>query len=967
MDGYPEMSDQSADLWPLVDALKSITSLYDANGRTLVLRMISHELGHDLPVVEYPQASAHLFSIVLSCQEYPGGLAALLKVLDFLESGSMSMVSVSRIISRLLQTDSKLNSEPYAAASSPVVLRPAHHRYSQLGPVSRPHIWGAVPLRNPGFVGREDLLERLRERLIEPGTTAVLPEALHGMGGVGKSQTVVEYIYRHASEYDVIWWIPAEHASLITSSFVELARRFDLPSGSAEVAIPAVVDALRRGEPPFSRWLLVFDNADRPDVVSPFFPASGHIVVTSRNSEWAGVARTVAVDVFARSESIELLRSRGGDITENDADRLAEALGDLPLAIEQAAAWRALTGMPVDEYLQLLDEHVPELLGAEPPGAEFGHRPSVVAVWNVSLNRLRKDHLAALQLLQMCAFFGPEPISRNLFTGIRAAQVADAQVPDALSDPIKFNRAIRELSRYSLAKIDHRSNTIQVHRLIQTVVKSQLSAAEQADISHGVHVLLAYGDPGDPASPLTWPRYAELLPHATNSNVSHCRRPDSWVRRLLINLVRYLINCGDFGNAKDLAHATLTLWRQDLGETHADTLAMARRCGVSLRRLGRLREAQTLNEHTYELVRQTFGEDSELTLNVADTLRADMRSQGLFSKELEMQQDIFERSRQVLGVDDPYTLKYATNLAACLRLNGKFTEARDVDEETLRRKKGVLGEDHPNTFLSLNALAMDLRECGQWLKACRLQEDTFTRQRVVIGEDHPRTIGAMRNLAVARRMAGLYAGARDLSEQCVQCYRRRQGDRHLDTITAEMSLSADLRKLGELAESEKIGRRSYELFVQSHGSNHPYTLISAINLASTLRLMDEVNDAYELDQATLVQLRQQFGADHPFTLVSATNTASDLAALGEFPAAHDMDADTLERSSRMLGGDHPATLAVALNLSFDLDRLGRDGPATNLRTWTMAGFRQALGDDHPAISAAVRSVRANCDTDTMQL
>src|ERR1044072_5675640 len=164
-------------------------------------------------------------------------------------------------------------------------------------------------------------------------STAVLPEALHGMGGVGKSQTVVEYIYRHASEYDVIWWIPAEQPSQISSSLVELAQRLGLQvPGTADAAVPGVLEALRRGEP-YSRWLLVFDNADRPDVVSPFFPAvsgdTGHIVVTSRNSQWSGVARTVEVHLSTRKESKELLRRAGGEISEEDANELAEALGDL--------------------------------------------------------------------------------------------------------------------------------------------------------------------------------------------------------------------------------------------------------------------------------------------------------------------------------------------------------------------------------------------------------------------------------------------------------------------------------------------------------------------------------------------------------------------------------------------------------------------------------------------------------------
>ncbi|MEV7094979.1 FxSxx-COOH system tetratricopeptide repeat protein [Amycolatopsis sp. NPDC051045] len=831
----------------------------------------------------------------------------------------------------------------------------------------RPQIWGSVPLRNPDFVGRTELLERLRSRLVQAGgATAVLPEALHGMGGVGKSQTVVEYIYRHASEYDVIWWIPSEHDTQISSSMVELSKRLGLQVPStADAAVPAVLEALRKGEP-FSRWLLIFDNADRPDIVSRFFPAisteSGHIVVTSRNSQWSGVARTVEVDLFTREESKELLRRAGGGVTEEEADELAEALGDLPLAIEQAAAWRAQTGMPVSEYLELLDQNLAELMEDD---VSADYQRSVAAAWNVPLSRLRTAHPAALQLLQVCAFFGPEPIARGLFTGVRAAPVPE-ELAKALSEPIRLNRAIREISRYSLARLDHRSNTLQLHRLVQSVLKNQLPEADRDLMRHAVHILLAHGDPGEPENSLNWSRYAELLPHAMVSRVIECRS-DAWVRGLVINLVRYLISSGDYRGARETSSQALAEWRANFGETDPDTLSMARLQGVSLSRLGLAAEARELNARTFEQVRETMGEENELFLNVANTVRQDMRLEGRFDRELEMGEDIFERSRRVLGEDDPATLAAGNNLAGSLRLNGLFFRARDLDEDIWRRKKIVLGEEHIDTFLTLNALAMDLRECGLYVEACRLQEETLERQREVVGADHPRTIGAMRNLAVARRKAGLHDGAYELSVECVERYRRRHGDQHLDTITSETCLAADLRHLGDLAESRRICESSYRVFVESYGPQHPFTLVSAITLGITLRLIGDVERACELDRNTTDALKSVFGGDHPFTMVSAANLASDLAARGEVEAARELDLETLERSGRTLGKDHPATLAVALNLSLDLKALGEGEEANRLHAVTVEGLRKALGDDHPAIASAVKSERANCDTDTMQL
>ncbi|WP_281368361.1 FxSxx-COOH system tetratricopeptide repeat protein [Kibdelosporangium persicum] len=837
------------------------------------------------------------------------------------------------------------------------------------GTVVRPQIWGNVPLRNPDFVGRSALLDRLQERLLEGDdrATAVLPEALHGMGGVGKSQTVVEYIYRHSSEYDVIWWIPSEQLSQINASFVELAKKLGLPGSSAETARPEVLEALRK-RTPHQRWLLVFDNAEHPDVVSPFIPASsGHVIVTSRNPDWAGVARTVEVDLFTRQESIDLLRLRGGDISDEDADKLADALGDLPLAVEQAAAWRGQTGMPVDEYLALLEQNLTDLLGDE-RAAEYGamgYQRSVAAAWNVPLHRLRTSHPAALQLLQVCAFFGPEPISRSLFTGGRAVPVP-LELANALSDPIKLNRAIREISRYSLAKIDHRNNTLQLHRLVQTVLKSQLTEKEKDSMRHAVHMLLVHGDPDDPDAAANWPRYAELLPHTTMSRAIECQS-DAWVRRLIINLIRYLLGVGDYEVALANAKEAAETWKIYFGEAHEDTLMAASLRGLALFRLGRFDEARKLNEEVYKRVRDIFGEDNELYLTVADAYRTGLRALGRFSEELATQTTILEKARQVLGDEDPATLRYANNLAGSLRLNGRFVEARKLDEETWRRKKIVMGDEHSSTFLSMNALAMDVRECGEYVEACRIQEENLARQRVVIGDDHPRTIGAMRNLAVARRKAGLHQQARELSEECVRLYRWRQGDNNVDTITAEMGLSADLRVLGSLAESRDLAEHSWRLFISQFGENHPFSLIAAINLAVTLRLLKRVNEARDIDAKALDTLYKIFDKDHPFSLVCATNLASDLAAMGDIEAAHALDVDTLERSTRVLGEHHPSTLAVALNLSIDLQILGRKEESAALHGATVTNFRNTLGPDHPATLAADQFIRANCDTDTMQL
>ena len=321
-----------------------------------------------------------------------------------------------------------------------------------------PDIWGNVPQRNKNFTGRDQLLNDLRGALTT-GATAILPIALYGLGGVGKTQLVNEYAHRYANYYQVVWWIAADEIALVRSSLAALAPRLGLAilPGRVEDAVAAVLDALRRGVP-YSRWLLIFDNADQPEEIRQFIPPGpGDIVITSRNRAWAQVIDALEVDVFSREESSLYLQRLVPGITRNDADRLAEALGDLPLALEQAAALLTETVMTVDVYLALLGEESSRVLGENPEPAEYPL--PVAAAWSLSVTRLREQTPFAWELLQRCAFFGPAPISLDLLD--RGRYVLASPLRDTLDDPILLGRSIRALGRYSLARIDNYQRTIQ--------------------------------------------------------------------------------------------------------------------------------------------------------------------------------------------------------------------------------------------------------------------------------------------------------------------------------------------------------------------------------------------------------------------------------------------------------------------------------------------------------------------------
>lgn len=827
-----------------------------------------------------------------------------------------------------------------------------------------PRVWGGVPPRNPNFTGRDLILQRLHTHLQEVREAAVLPHALHGMGGVGKSQVAIEYVHRYRSDYDLVWWIPAEQNSQVLASLTRLAQRLHLEvSPEANSAVPAVQDALNTDEIEYKRWLLVFDNAESLTDVRPYFPTggAGKILVTSRNPEWSAVARALEIDVFTREESRKFLRHRTPELSDTDADRLAEALGDLPLAVEQAAAWHATTGMPVNEYLDLLKKKLLELLAEN---ASPDYPLSVAAAWNVSLDRLEKTDSAALQLLQVCSLFSPEPISREFFGGTLSSAIVEP-LDEALRDSIKLARAIRAISRYALAKFNHQTNTLQIHRLIQAVLLSRMDEDQRDLMRAGAHALLASANPHSPGRRSTWDRYQALLPHVRMSDAIMSTNPS--VLRLVKETVEFLYHWGDHRGCLELAEAAHSNWLTRLGEDDLHTLRLAKFLGYIKALMGQYGEAAQLFERTLELYREKVGDDDEDTLDAQLLVAYSLRLRGDFAEARKLDEETFLACRRNFDEDDPTTLRAAHNLGLSLRLVGDFTQAAQRHRDTYERQRTILGSDDPDTLLTLRNYLVDRREAGDFVQAAREQEAALNRTLAATDQNNPQVMHSTRNLAVARRKAGDHQGALELSGNALERFRRRYGDDFPDTMAAAMSYAVDLRQTGDLDGARELGEETLKRYRASLGEFHPHTLSAQVNLAIVDRLLGQPQKAYRADKEALESLTARLGKDHPTSLACATNLASDLVAMGDIPAAFDQDTDTLARSEKVLGVEHPSTLAVGVNLALDLRALSRDQEADLLHADTMARFLRSLGDHHPATLNALRSVRADCDLDPMPL
>ena len=332
-----------------------------------------------------------------------------------------------------------------------------------------------VPARNPGFTGRDGLLVSVREALLS-GDRAVV-QALYGMGGVGKTQLAIEYAHRFAGGYDLVWWVNAEAAGLIGEQLAALAGELGCaePGAGLAAAQGAVLAELRQRD----RWLLVFDNAAGPEDVADALPSgAGHVLITSRAQDWAEVAVPVEVDVLARAESVAILVNRVPGLGEADAGRVAPALGDLPLALAQAAGYMAGTGTPAAEYLGLLATRAAQILDQ---GRSAAYPRSLTAVTQLAFDRLRGEDPAAAGLAAICAFLAPEPVPADWFP--RAAAELPAPLAGQAADPLAWRQVLARVRQQALARLDQHG--LQMHRLTQAILRGYLPPEQAADIRAG--------------------------------------------------------------------------------------------------------------------------------------------------------------------------------------------------------------------------------------------------------------------------------------------------------------------------------------------------------------------------------------------------------------------------------------------------------------------------------------------------
>lgn len=395
--------------------------------------------------------------------ERPGFLGPVVGIDLFKCDEARARARLRSAVANALEGRVKPGSKPRYPGSSRAISQPAKF------PGALPAVW-RVATRNVNFTGRDSELAAIERALSDDGTMIV--HSLRGMGGVGKTQLAIEYAHTRASNYDLVWTIAAEKAETIPDQFTKLAIELD-------VELTSDPDELRervhRRLTSVAGWLLIFDNADHVNDVRPWLPSvplppglPGHVIVTTRRSGFLALGKVLDLDVIDTPAAVRLIRARAPHVEQDVAEQIAEALGCLPLALEQAAAFLDHTPtMPPEDYLQLLRNIPAQVLSEGEMPSNVGN---IATVWNLSLERIRNDNPAALQLLDIIAYLAPESIPLDLFT--QYPDRLPRPLADVATDQFSFAKTVATLVDYSLVK-QTSNGILQLHRLVQAAVRAR--------------------------------------------------------------------------------------------------------------------------------------------------------------------------------------------------------------------------------------------------------------------------------------------------------------------------------------------------------------------------------------------------------------------------------------------------------------------------------------------------------------
>jgi tetratricopeptide (TPR) repeat protein/DNA-binding XRE family transcriptional regulator len=754
---------------------------------------------------------------------------------------------------------------------------PSANEPGQVRPPTDSRMWTVPYPRNLFFLGREEELARLRRQLqADQAMDLSQPQAISGLGGIGKTQVVLEYAYRHAQDYQAVFWVPADSSDTLVAGFLEIARTMKLPERE-ERDQTIMVAAVKGWLSQHAGWLLILDNVDDLTLLPEFLPAPvrGHLLLTTRAQALGRLANRIEVHALGQDEAALLVLRRAGLLAldapleqAEQADRqaaedLSRQLGGLPLALDQAGAYLEETRCSLQHYLDLFKKHRADLLHRR-GGLVLDHPDSVATTLSLSFASVERLSALAADVLRVCSLLHPDAIPEELF--LQGAAHLGPTLATIENDPLAFNNALAVIHSYSLLRRSSREQALSIHRVAQAVLADAMPRQER-DLWTGrtiaalntVFPEVRFEGWGQ------WGRCERLLPHVLTVVAASATLANSLeLASLLIRTADYLLQRAQYEQAEPLYLHALHIREQSLGSEHPQVAFPLGGLADLYQEQGNYQQAEALYLRALRLWEQAPAQEYPEVAFLLNNLAILYYEQGNHQRAEQLLQQALHLDEQMCGHEHRNTAARLNNLAVLYIEQGNHQRAEPLLQRVLHIDEQALGPEHPDVAFPLINLADLYREQGRYEQAETLYLRALHLWEQTLGRDHPQFAFPLNGLATLYREQGHYEQAEALYLRALAIRQQQRGDQHTETAETlhEFARLHDLRNQPE--EALPLYEQAFFIRVRVLGLEHPHTVDTRTRYAHLLRAGGRAEEADALEAVSTKQAAT--GDDEPSRL-----------------------------------------------------------------------------------------------------
>ncbi|HZR38845.1 MAG TPA: FxSxx-COOH system tetratricopeptide repeat protein [Ktedonobacteraceae bacterium] len=762
----------------------------------------------------------------------------------------------------------------------------------QIRPQQDPRMWTVPYPRNLFFLGREEVLVRLRHQLLAAQTMDLShPQAISGLGGIGKTHIVLEYAYRHAQDYQAIFWVRADNRDTLVAGFLEIAHTVNLPEGD-ERDQSIIVTAVKGWLSHHTDWLLILDNADDLSILPEFLPTPmrGHLLLTTRALALGGLANRIEVHALDQDVAALLVLRRAAllapDASLPQAERadqqaaaeLARQLGGLPLALDQAGAYLEETGCGLQYYLDLYKSHRVQLLHHR-GGWVLDHPDSVATTWSLSFVSIEQCSAVAADVLRVCSLLHPDAIPEELF--LQGAARLGPTLVALEADPLAFNNALAVIQSYSLLRRNSREQTLSMHRVVQAVLTDAMSKQERGQwTERAIAALNALFPEVRHQSWGQWGQCDRLLPHVlTVAESTATQQHHLELAPLLTKTADYLLQRAQYQQAEPLYQRALALCEQMPSSEHPQVAFPLNGLADLYREQGHYEQAEPLYQRALSLW-ETLGPEHPEIPSALNNLALLYWEQSKHEQAMVLLQRDLHHKEQTLGILHPELASPLNNLAIFYCQLGCYEQAEPLLQRALLIDEQTFGKTHPEVSFSLTNLGCLYLDQGRYKQAEPLLQRALHIREQTLGPEHLQVSFPLNDLGDLYREQGRYTEAEPLYQRALSIREQILGSEHPQVAFSLNGLATLYREQGHYEQAEALYRRALALREQRRGAEHPEMAETLYELARLYELWSQPQEALAYYQQALAIREQRLGEAHPYTRATRTRYAHLLRACG---------------------------------------------------------------------------------------